>query len=207
MKKHAGICALFVLLTAGSLAMAASAAMEALKGPVNEMMGILRDNQFKADGLKAVQRDRMWELVNRIFDFNEISRRTLAANWKRFSDKEKDEFVSAFKELLGNTYLDRVQGEFQDEQVVFLDEQTLSPDRAIVNTKIVRKAGEMPVSYALYLKDGRWWVYDVKIEDAISLVSNYRAQFERVLVNASPDKLIAQVRERAAKQKEEKAGK
>lgn len=204
MKRRAVVWALPILLLA-SVAMASSA-MEALKGPVTEMMEILRDPQFKAAGQKAVQRDKMWTLVNRIFDFNEISRRTLAANWKSFNDKQRADFTSAFSELLGNTYLDRVQGAYQDETVVFVDEQTLSADKAVVNTKIVRKAGEMPVSYALYLKDGRWLIYDVKIEDAISLVSNYRAQFERILVNNGPDKLIAQVREQAAKQKAENAG-
>jgi len=199
MKRRVGLYALAILMAA-AVAMAASA-MEALKGPVNEIMAVLRDPQFKATGQKAAQRDKLWTMVNRIFDFSEISRRTLAANWKSFNDKQKADFTSAFTELLGNTYLDRVQGEFQDETVVFNDEQTLAADKAVVNTTIVRKAGDMPVSYALYLKDGRWWVYDVKIEDAISLVSNDRAQFERILVNNGPDKLIAQVREQAVKQK------
>jgi phospholipid transport system substrate-binding protein len=204
MNRRAGVWVLWIVLTA-TVAMGASA-IDALQGPVNEIMAILRDPQFKAEGQKTAQRDKMWVLVNRIFDFNEISRRTLAAHWKSFNDKQRAEFVSAFTELLGNTYLDRVQGEYQDEHVVFVDEQPIAADRAVVNTKIIRKAGEMPVSYALYIKDGRWWIYDVKIEEAISLVSNYRSQFERILVNAGPDKLIAQVRERAAKQKQEAAG-
>jgi phospholipid transport system substrate-binding protein len=205
MKWRAGVFTLGIMLLA-TVAMASSA-MEALKGPVNEMMDILRDPQFKAAEQKSAQRDKMWTLVNRIFDFHEIARRTLSANWKSFTDRQRAEFTGVFTELLGNTYLDRVQGEYQDEQVVFLDEQSLSAERAVVNTKIVRKTSEMPVSYALYLREGRWMVYDVKIEDAVSLVSNYRAQFERILVNSSPDKLIDQVRERAAKQKEETAGK
>jgi phospholipid transport system substrate-binding protein len=169
----------------------------ALEGPINEIVALLTDPRY-ADGNQAEeQRDKMWAVAHQIFDFREISRRVLAANWKRFDTQQRSDFTDAFTQLLGSTYFDKIQSEFHNEEVVFLNEELISDTKARVKTKIVRESVEIPVDYSMRRRDAAWRIYDVRVE-GVSLVSNYRSQFRRILMKSSPDDLIAQVRQKVA---------
>ena len=116
--------------------------------------------------------------------------RALGADWNRFSPDQQARFVTAFGSLLQNTYLDKIES-YTDEKVHYLSEQDLGEGKAEVATKVTGHGKEIPVTYRLLNRDG-WKVYDVVIE-GVSLVQNYRSQFGQILMNESPDALIAKI--------------
>ncbi len=174
--------------------------MDALKGPIDEGISLLRDPKYKNPALKNAQRDKIWEIAGKAFDFTELSARALAANWKSFSPEQRKIFSKVFSEILGNTYYDKVRGEFRDEKVVYISQEMVSDTKAIVKTKIIREKSEIPVDYSMRLKDNNWKVYDVQVE-GISLVQNYRSQFNEILSKESPDELIRRLEKKLAEQK------
>ena len=163
--------------------------METLKIPIDEGMSILTDPKYKDPSLKKVQREKIWDTVRKSFDFTELGARTLAANWKKFSPDQRKEFTGVFSEILGNSYLDKIQGAYRDEKIVYAGQEMVTDSKAIVKTKIVRAKGEIPVDYSMKLKDKSWKIYDIHAE-GVSLVQYYRSQFNESLVKESPDDLI-----------------
>jgi phospholipid transport system substrate-binding protein len=177
--------------------------MDVLKAPMDEALALLRDPQYKTDdpAKKAEQREKFWAIVKPVFDFDELSKRTLARNWKDFNADQQAAFADVFSELLGNIYVDRIQGGYNDETIEFGDQiKHESRPLAIVKTYIVSARNRIPVDYSMLDKDGAWRVYDVKVE-GISLVKNYRSQFREILSKESPDQLIERLKEKVAEQK------
>ncbi|RPH51895.1 MAG: ABC transporter substrate-binding protein [Desulfobacteraceae bacterium] len=173
--------------------------MDALKGPVDEGIRLLSDPKYKNPSLKRVQREKIWEIVRKAFDFTELSGRALAANWKTLNPQQRKEFTEVFSDVLGNTYLDKIQGGFRDEKVAYLGQEKVSDTKAVVKTKIIREKGEIPVDYSMRFKNDSWKVYDVHVE-GVSLVQNYRSQFNEILSKDSPDELIKRLEKKLAEQ-------
>jgi len=128
----------------------------------------------------------------------------LARNWKKFSPKEQNEFVDVFSEFLGNIYVDKIQGEFHNEKIAYLNQKIVKKTRAMVRTNILRESLEIPVDYKMKLFGGEWKIYDVNIE-GVSLVKNYRIQFKKILLKNSHQHLIEQIQKKLKKQKEKYA--
>ncbi len=169
--------------------------LEQVKVPIEKGIALLKDPQYTAADKKELQREKIWEIMHEAFDFKLISMRALARSWKDFSPKEQEEFISAFTELLRNTYIDKIQGEFHDEEIVFLNQDMISEDKAVVKSKILRGKVEIPMDYSMYFHDAKWWIYDVNIE-GVSLVSNYRTQFKNILEKEKPQQLIQRLKEK-----------
>jgi phospholipid transport system substrate-binding protein len=162
----------------------------------------LKDPQYQSDdpGLKAEQRDKIWDLVGSQFDFTEISRRALARNWKSFSAEEQKAFATVFAKMLGNIYVERIQSGFAGQKVEFADEiMHETKPLAIVKTFIVDDQTKIPVDYSLKKKNDQWRVYDVKVE-GVSLVKNYRTQFNDILRKEKPAELIERLKSKVAEQ-------
>lgn len=174
--------------------------IDELKGPVNEMLTILHDPQYKNEDQKTRQTKDLKPVVNKIFDFLEIAKQALARNWKTFSLKEKKEFSDAFAELLRNIYLKKVQSKFANDKVAFLNQDMVSKNKAFVKTKIISETVVIPIDYSMKLKNGVWKAYDVKVE-GISLIKNYRSQFKKILLNKSPGYLIDLVKKQVERSK------
>ncbi len=175
-------------------------AMSAVQGPIQKGIDLLRNMQYKDASQREVQRDKIWEIIRQAFDFNEVAMRALAQDWKNFNSEQRKAFTEVFTDLLKNTYIDKLQSEFQDETVQFLNEEKVADDKRVVKTKVIRNGKiEIPMDYSLKGKDGKWKVYDVSIE-GISLVKNYRTQFKDILSKETPDQLITRLKEKVAKQ-------
>lgn len=189
-----------ILLIAPTITMAAqSRPLEEIKPSVDKVITILNDPKYKTDeSLKSKQRDEIWEAINSMFDFEEVSKRTLARNWKKFSTTEKKEFTDVFGSYLGNTYVDQIQGEYHNEKIAYGDEQIVDEKWALVRTKIMRETLEIPVDYKMKLIDGRWRIYDVQVE-GVSLVKNYRIQFNSILKKETPAQLIDRLKKKQVK--------
>lgn len=171
--------------------------LEVLKPPVDDVITILNDPKYKAedDALKAEQRDKIWLSINKIFDFEEVSKRALARNWKKFSTTEKKEFIDVFGGFLGNTYVDKIQGEYHNEKIVYGEQKIIDEKWALVRTTIKRETLEIPVDYKMKLIDGQWRIYDVVVE-GISLIKNYRVQFNSILRKEKPAELIERLKKK-----------
>lgn len=122
-----GCLVLMVLAVLGSpLAVVAGPATEAVRQPINDGISLLRDQSVETDAQRRAQADQMWAIIRQAFDFRLISALALGKNWKRFSPEKRKEFADVFSQLLGNTYISKIQGEYQDEQVLFIGEEVFS---------------------------------------------------------------------------------
>ncbi|HEX9146113.1 MAG TPA: ABC transporter substrate-binding protein, partial [Candidatus Binatia bacterium] len=129
-----------------------------------------------------------------LFDFREMAKRSLGSHWRRISPQQQDEFVTSFTELLEKSYADKI--DLYDGQKVAYAGETIDSDFAVVNTKLIGKNQSFSVDYKLQLVEGKWKIYDVVAEN-ISLVNNYRSQFNRILTKSSFDDLIQRIRSKS----------
>lgn len=180
--------------------------LEALKGPLDESLSLLKDPAYQDPSRKGEQRDKIWQLIESVFDFKEVSRRALARNWRQLDSDQQEAFVDLFTKLLGNTYLDQVQEAYKNETVAY-DSQEIHDSKPLarVKTRILSKKGDIPVDYSLKKIDGRWRIYDVRVE-GVSLVKNYRTQFDEILMNESPEKLIERLKQKVEEKENASAG-
>ncbi len=199
LKSTAGVLAVYVLMIFPAVAVSLEP-MATIKAPIDTVIAILNDPQYKVKGTKSAQRDEIWKNVKPMFNFDEIARRTVARNWSDFNDAEKAAFTDVFAQFLGNTYIDKVQGEYHNEQIAYLGQDFYSDIYAEVKTQIVRETLKIPVNYRM-LKggDGQWKVYDIIVE-RVSLVKNYRTQFASILRKDKPAQLIRQLNDKLAEQ-------
>ncbi len=175
-------------------ALAGGAATQAIKGTINEVIRILSDQGMKKPERAQERRKLLEKVVSERFSYEEMAKRTLAAQWQKLDEKQRAEFVELFKRLLSNSYADRVEG-YSGEQVHYLNERT-EGDYAEVRTKAESGKVEIPLDYRMLNKGGEWRVYDVVI-DGVSLVSNYRGQFAKIIRTSGYDDLVTQLREKS----------
>lgn len=186
-----------LLICGGGQAWAAGPT-ETLKEPIEEVMALLKDPKYKDPGTKEAQREEIRKITYDIFDFTEISARALSRNWRLFTPQEKQEFRDVFAELLSNTYIGKIQSEYQDEKVVFTGELVDEANgKATVSSEIVRESVSVPVQYSLSNRTGAWRIYDVIVE-GVSLVKNYRSQFDEILMQSKPRDLIQRLKDKVA---------
>jgi len=175
----------------------AGAPLEAVKGHVDMVLDVLRDPSLKAESAKKERKDKIRAIAGTMFDFTELSRRTLAQNWSKFNPEQQKEFVELYKSLLENVYADKIMA-YTDEKIVFSKEVALTEKTAEVQSTVLRKSGEVPIYYRVIMKDGSWRVYDVVIE-GVSLINNYRSQFREILANEPPESLLETLRKKVGK--------
>jgi phospholipid transport system substrate-binding protein len=169
----------------------AAPAGEEVKATIDGVMKVLNDP--KLQGQKKERREALRKIILPKFDFTEMAKRALGSNWGREPDKQK-EFVSAFTQLLEDSYADQVESA-NGNKISVVNERT-EKDYAEVDTKIISPKGEeTPMTYKLHSVGSEWKVYDVVIAN-ISLVNNYRSQFNRVLANGSMDELIKRIKDK-----------
>ena len=177
-------------------------ARQTLEARIHSILAILQHPGFADKASRPEYRMRIEGEVARIFDFAEFSSRTVGPRWTSFSPEQRRHFTEAFASLLKSTYLDRID-EYSGEKVAFLGEQVAAKgDRVEVRTTLTMKDNKIvPLNYRMLPKDGNWVVYDVIIEN-ISLVMNYRTQFQELLLKDSPEALIERIHEQARKTRE-----
>lgn len=172
----------------------AGAATDQLKQSVDKIQTILADPSLKGDAKAASRRQKLKEVVSERFDFNEMAKRSLGSQWQKRTVNEQQEFVRLFTELLEGTYLSKLE-EYSGEKIQFVNERQ-EKDFAEVNTKLINKKGEeFALDYRLLNLNGDWKVSDVVIEN-ISLVNNYRSQFNRVLSRSSFEDLLQAMKQK-----------
>jgi len=170
---------------------------EAVKGNVDKVLDVLRDPSLKAESARKAKKDKIRDISEEMFDFIELSKRSLGLNWSKFNPDQQKEFVALYKSLLEDAYADKIIL-YTDVEIVFTKEIPLSEKTVEVRSTVLRKSGDIPIYYKVIMKDGVWKVYDVVIE-GISLISNYRSQFREILVNKPPESLLETLRKKVGK--------
>ena len=164
---------------------------------VNNLLETLGNKEFKKK-TKDEQIATIGTQIEAVFDFTELSKRTLGRDWKKMKPEQQKEFVKLFKELLQGVYADRLLA-YSDQKIIFDKETMLKKGRAEVQSYLQTSDGKkIPLFYRLTDKSGSWKVYDVIIE-GVSMVKNYRTQFRKILAKDSPDKLIEILRDKVNK--------
>lgn len=174
----------------------ASGPMEAIKGSIDDALRILADKDLQGKDKSKERRQKLEAVVSSRFSYEEMSRRTLGAQWAKMSEAEREEFVELFRGLLVNSYADRVES-YSGDPINYVGER-VENEYAEVRTRVMLGQAEVPLDYRLIKRDGDWRVYDVVI-DGISLVSNYRGQFSKILKNGSYQDLVEQLRKKSDK--------
>lgn len=166
-----------------------------IKSTVDKALVVLRDPRLKPAAKTKERRDQLKQILFARFDFSEMARRSLGANWRRRTPKEQEEFVRLFSDLLERAYVDTIES-YTDEKILYIGER-LDGGYADVNSKILTAKGdEYSLNYKAHFVGGEWRVYDVIVEN-VSMVNNYRSQFNRVIINASYEELVRRLRDRA----------
>ena len=166
----------------------ATTAQEQLKGAIDRVVTTLQSPALKGDGKVTERRTAVRKIANEIFDFGEIARRSLGRYWQPLSETQRGEFVGLFADLLERSYISKIEL-YGGEKIIYSGER-VDGDLATVSTKIITKNGtEVPVDYRLFRHGDRWMIYDVNIE-GISLVSNYRTQFNKIIQTSGYNTLV-----------------
>ena len=183
---------IFVILAAAASVSVAGEPTEDVRKTTDRIIAIVTDPGLKEVDKAQEKSRQIRNVVDERFDWEEMSKRTLARNWKDRSEDEKKEFIELFGRLLERTYLDKVEG-YSGEKVLYVDEK-MQGNYAIVSVRIVTKQEtEIQVDYRLQKKGKEWLVYDISIE-GVSLVNNYRKQFGSIMTRSSFKDLIEKLK-------------
>jgi phospholipid transport system substrate-binding protein len=167
---------------------------EQVRATLDKVLLITRNPKPQSQAQKDDLRVQLAQVIYPRFDFTEMAKRALGPHWGRRSSEEQREFVKIFAELLGKSYAESIES--STNQSILYTRETEDKDYAQVDTKIVsEKHAEFSINYKLHSVDKEWKVYDVVIED-ISLVNNYRSQFDRVIARSSFEELVRMMKEK-----------
>ena len=164
-----------------------------VKQTVDQSLEVLRDKETPL----AQRQDKLRQIVAGTFDFTEMAKSALGYHWKQITADQQQEFTNVFISFIEDSYLSKIN-DYRGQQVSFLRANSDGPDEAQVNTDIVQQGKDpIHVNYRLVPKGGTWKIYDVTV-DAISIIANYRNQFDRVMNNQGYDTLIKELKSKQA---------
>jgi phospholipid transport system substrate-binding protein len=153
----------------------------------------LQDKSLQGEENTGKRRAKMRQAVFQRFGFEEMAQRALGQYWPKRTPAEKKEFVTLFSDLLERSYITKIES-YTGEQQVLYTKESIDKDHASVRTEIVvQRDANVEVVYQLLRRDGSWQVYDVVIE-GVSLVNNYRTQFNNVISRESYEALVKKLK-------------
>ena len=187
----------FLLLAVPAWAGPSEDARHQLEVTITRVLDLIKNPGYTDPATRQSLRRQIEQEVHNIFDFEEFSSRTVGVPWRQFTPEQKKSFSTAFADLMISTYLDKVSG-YNGERIQYVGEiASPSGDRVEVRTVLTLKDNKaVPVAYRMLPKNASWKVYDVLIEN-LSLVKNYRTQFQDILSKGTPAELTSRVSQKA----------
>jgi len=187
---------LVVLLVLGSTGWAfAGEPLALVRTSIDKAIRILKNPELQSPENKNERIDRLREVLNPIFDYDEMAKRALGVHWRRRTPAEQEAFVKVFRDFLERIYSDKIDL-YGGEKVLFGREIIDGYFARVDSTLIKPKGEEIAVVYKLRRVNGKWKVYDAVVEN-ISIVNNYRSQFDRVISSSSYEELVKRLQEKA----------
>ena len=188
--------ALAALLVGGALVAMAGPATDRLKPEIDKVVATLENPALKGESKTAERRQALRSITDGVFDWNEMAKRALGRHWAARTPAEQQEFVSLFRDLLERAYVSKIE-RYAGEPITYVGE-VADGDLTTVRTKITtRQNQEVAIDYRMFKDGDRWRVYDVLIE-SISLVNNYRTQFDGIIKTSSYDELVKRLKARSS---------
>ena len=175
---------------------AESGPMAQLKVSVDEIIHILQREELKALDRYDERQELIWQVVYKMFDFHEMAKSSLGKNWKTISTEEQDMFVGLFSSLVKQRYIGKIN-DYTDQEIVYT-KQLIKENRAMVYSLLIDKGTKIPIIYKLKVKQDKWFIYDMKIEN-VSLVLNYRRDFASVIRKEKFAGLVERITEKLEK--------
>ncbi len=188
------ICISLLIIFILSAPVYAGVPMTTVEATVKRVLDVLRDPRLKSPAAKETKKEKLRIIYKDMFDEMEFSKRTLARNWNKFNPAQRMEFVNLFEQVLEKAYIDKIL-DYSNEKIEFYKENMMSESQAEIQSKIITSSKEIPIFYRMILKDGKWKVYDVVVEN-VSLVQNYRTQFNDILSSNTPEQLLEILRKK-----------
>lgn len=176
----------------------ADAPLSTVQANVNKVLDVLRDPALKADSAKETKKEKLRSIYGSMFDEVELSKRTLARNWNKLNTAQRREFVQLYQQVLEKAYVDKILS-YTNEKIAYERETKLTENQVEVQTLIITSSKKIPIFYRVILSGGSWKVYDVIIEN-VSLIQNYRTQFNNILEKNSPEQLLEILRKKVKEQ-------
>ncbi len=173
----------------------ASEVTDILRASIDGAFKILNDPSLKGPEKEALKRAKLRAAIKTTLDFGEMSKRSLARHWLKRTDAERKEFVALFSDLLENSYMDKIEMN-SDAEVRYEGERKAGKKVEVKTNVITRKGLVVPINYRFMKKNGDWIVYDIVIE-GVSLVSNYRTQFNKIIRQSSYEDLVKGLKKKA----------
>lgn len=167
-----------------------------IKGTVDKALVLLKDPRMKPAANQTERRDRLRQVLFARFDFGEMAKRSLGADWRRRTPQEQTEFVPLFTDVLERAYADIIES-FVDEKskIVYVNEKIDGNFAEVFSKLQTAKGEEYSLNYRAHMVGNEWKVYDVVAEN-ISLVNNYRSQFSRVISKSSYEELVRRLKDK-----------
>jgi phospholipid transport system substrate-binding protein len=160
-----------------------------LRQKIDEGLSILNDPRYQAGADRARQGHRIWQLSREIFDYAAMSRLVLSSRWNDFTPAQQEAFTREFAAFLRRAYLPSLLDNYNGERIEYVRQVMVSSRQARVETLVVWRDREIPVTVKMLRRDGPWKIYDVS-SLGISAVMNYRAQLHWMLRQETPDRVI-----------------
>ena len=188
---------LLLALATSSVARSAAAGVptEQIKATVDKALVVLKDPALKPPAKFSERRDQLRQILFARFDFTEMARRALGANWRQRTPREQEEFVRLFTDVLERSYAGIIES-YTDEKIFYTNERIDGTFADVASKILTGKGDEYSINYKAHLVNNEWKVYDV-IAENISLVNNYRSQFTRVIAHESYDELVRRLKNKA----------
>ena len=182
---HLVVVGLMIYLSIASVCFADSEIKNQLKGTIDKVIEIVKDETLKND--EPARREALRKAIDERFNYRQMVMRSLAKNWDARSDQERQEFIALFKSLLENSYATKLEA-YRDEKINYIDE-IIKGEYALVKTEVVRRSSTIGVDYKLIQENGNWKVYDFVIE-GVSMIRNYHSQFTKIIRRDSYEVLV-----------------
>jgi len=180
------------LLVGLALAAHAGVPTDQVKGATDQVLKTLQDPALKSPDKTAERRKQLRAIVDQVFDWQETGKRALARHWQTLKPEQRQEFSALFADLVERSYVGKIEA-YSGEKVAYVGD-TIEGDQATVKTKLITKSGtEIPLDYRMQKEGDRWRVYDVLIE-GVSLVGNYRTQFNKIIQQSGYDELVKKMK-------------
>jgi phospholipid transport system substrate-binding protein len=170
----------------------AGAPTDHLKASVEQIVKVLEDPAMRAGSRAQERRAAIRKEAEGVFDFTETAKRALGRHWQGLSDKDRQEFTALFTDLIERAYISKIE-RYSGERIAYAGE-SVDSGLATVRTRFVTKQGtEIPVDYRMQQRGDRWLVYDVSVE-GVSLINNYRTQFDKIIQTSSYAELVRKMK-------------
>jgi len=191
MKRVMAIGVVWLLMVVGP-PVEAGIPTDQLKSGTDRVLKLLQDPELKKPWKVDERRKQIRSVANEIFDWQETGKRALARHWQARTPQQREEFSTLFADLIERSYVSKIEA-YSGEKILYLGE-AIEGDQATVHTKLVTKSNtEIPIDYRMHARGDKWLVYDVLIE-GVSLISNYRTQFNKIITTSSYQELVKKMK-------------